>query len=305
MFINYSIKILISLLFLFINYSLFAEDLEESDRSLNSEYADKMRNPDYKYNKLENKNESLTTKYLNSLRAGKWGASDPDWVNLELAKSFFPKANKIGRLEGDIPSASVMSDGKILGYLFITKDITSSKGYSSQVFDIVVGLRLDGKLAGATVIDHLEPIIGMYTPDGDLVLPLFTAQYKGLDIRSPIKVNLLRTEGAGSIDGISSATVSAVLFNGAILRAARNLALYKGMRLSDEPVVDIFRFTKTDFNTLLEDGSVGRLTITLDDLRSLGMNNPKISNRAGVNDIYRNKAVFAGDMPLAANQKEV
>ena len=42
MFINYSIKILISLLFLFINYSLFAEDLEESDRSLNSEYADKM-----------------------------------------------------------------------------------------------------------------------------------------------------------------------------------------------------------------------------------------------------------------------
>ena len=305
MFIKYSIKILISLLFLFINYSLFAEDLEEADRSLNSEYADKMRNPDYKYNKLENKNESLTTKYLNSLRAGKWGASDPDWVNLELAKSFFPQANKIGRLEGDIPSASVMSDGKILGYLFITKDITSSKGYSSQVFDIVVGLRLDGKLAGATVIDHLEPIIGMYTPDGDLVLPLFTAQYKGLDIRSPIKVNLLRTEGAGSIDGISSATVSAVLFNGAILRAARNLALYKGMRLSDEPVVDIFRFTKTDFNTLLEDGSVGRLTITLDDLRSLGMNNPKISNRAGVNDIYRNKAVFAGDMPLAANQKEV
>ena len=233
------------------------------------------------------------------------GCFRPDWVNLELAKSFFPKANKIGRLEGDIPSASVMSDGKILGYLFITKDITSSKGYSSQVFDIVVGLRLDGKLAGATVIDHLEPIIGMYTPDGDLVLPLFTAQYKGLDIRSPIKVNLLRTEGAGSIDGISSATVSAVLFNGAILRAARNLALYKGMRLSDEPVVDIFRFTKTDFNTLLEDGSVGRLTITLDDLRSLGMNNPKISNRAGVNDIYRNKAVFAGDMPLAANQKEV
>ena len=70
-----------------------------------------------------------------------------------------------------------MSDGKILGYLFLTKDITSSKGYSSQTFDIVVGLRLDGILAGATIIDHLEPIIGMYTPDGELVLPLFTAQY--------------------------------------------------------------------------------------------------------------------------------
>ena len=88
-----------------------------------------------------------------------------------------------------------------------------------------MALRLDGKLAGAKVIDHLEPIIGMYTPDGELVMPLFTAQYKDLDIRLPIKINLLRTEGPGDLDGISSATVSAVLFNGAILRAARTFAI--------------------------------------------------------------------------------
>ena len=85
----------------------------------------------------------------------------------------------------------ISSENNLLGYLFITKDITSSLGYSSQVFDIVVALRLDGKLAGAKVIDHLEPIIGMYTPDGELVMPLFTAQYKDLDIRLPIKINLL------------------------------------------------------------------------------------------------------------------
>ena len=40
----------------------------------------------------------------------------------------------------------------------------------------------------------------------------------------PIKINLLRTEGPGDLDGISSATVRLVLFNGAILRAARTLA---------------------------------------------------------------------------------
>ena len=115
------------------------------------------------------------------MRSGKWGASDPAWVNLDLAKEFFPEATKIGRLEGDVPSAAVSSEANLLGYMFITKDITSSLGYSSQVFDIVVALRLDGKLAGAKVIDHLEPIIGMYTPDGELVMPLFTAQYKDLN----------------------------------------------------------------------------------------------------------------------------
>ena len=288
-----------------LNINLFANDSVVESKSLNDEYADKLRNPEYKYNKLDGKDESLTTSYINSLRSGKWGASDPAWVNLELAQEFFPEATKIGRLEGDVPSAAISSENNLLGYLFITKDITSSLGYSSQVFDIVVGLKLDGRLAGAKVIDHLEPIIGMYTPDGELVMPLFTAQYKDLDIRLPIKINLLRTEGPGDLDGISSATVSAVLFNGAILRAARTLALYKGMRLSDEPVIDIVSYEKALFDHLVADGSVGRLTLTLHDLKNIGLDKPEITNRTGVADIYRYSAQFAGNTPVAAEQKEV
>ena len=198
---------------------------------------------------IDVKEESLTNKYINSLREGKWGASDPSWVKKEVAKEFFPKVTKLGRLEGDPPTVSVFSKGELVGYLFVTKDITSSKGYASLTFDMLVGLRLDGKLAGAKVLDHQEPIIGMYTPDGQLILPKFTSQYKDLDIRVPTKVNLLRTEGEGSIDGISSATVSAVLFNGAILRAARIVALSKGLRLNDKPVVDIVNFEKKNFMT--------------------------------------------------------
>ncbi len=249
--------------------------------------------------------KSLTSNYINSLRDGKWGASDPKWVNLDQAKEFFPNATKIGRLVGDIPAASVIEKGNLKGYLFITKNITTSKGYSSQVFDILVGLGLDGIITGAKILAHKEPIIGMYTADGELVLPIFTSQYKGLDIRTPVRVNLLRTEGKGSIDGISSATVSAVLFNGAILRAARILALSKGLRLSDEPVVDIINFKPTLFQSLIDDNSVARLTLTIEQLNNIGIFNPKISNRSGVNDIYRNRALFAGTMPLAANQKEV
>ncbi|GIR09727.1 MAG: FMN-binding protein [Alphaproteobacteria bacterium] len=251
------------------------------------------------------KEESLTNKYINSLREGKWGASDPSWVKKEVAKEFFPKVTKLGRLEGDPPTVSVFSKGELVGYLFVTKDITSSKGYASLTFDMLVGLRLDGKLAGAKVLDHQEPIIGMYTPDGQLILPKFTSQYKDLDIRVPTKVNLLRTEGEGSIDGISSATVSAVLFNGAILRAARIVALSKGLRLNDKPVVDIVNFEKKKFYDLVSDGSISRLTLKLEDLKNLGVTKPKISNRSGVADIYRYRALFKGDTPVAAKQKEV
>ena len=251
------------------------------------------------------KEESLTNKYINSLREGKWGASDPSWVKKEVAMEFFPKVTKLGRLEGDPPTVSVFSKGELVGYLFVTKDITSSKGYASLTFDMLVGLRLDGKLAGAKVLDHQEPIIGMYTPDGQLILPKFTSQYKDLDIRVPTKVNLLRTEGEGSIDGISSATVSAVLFNGAILRASRIVALSKGLRLNDKPVVDIVNFEKKKFYDLVSDGSISRLTLKLEDLKKLGVTKPKILNRSGVADIYRYKALFKGDTPVAAKQKEV
>ena len=254
---------------------------------------------------IDVKEESLTNKYINSLREGKWGASDPGWVKKEIAKEFFPKVTKLGRLEGDPPTVSVFSKGELVGYLFVTKDITSSKGYASLTFDMLVGLRLDGKLAGAKVLDHQEPIIGMYTPDGQLILPKFTSQYKDLDIRVPTKVNLLRTEGEGSIDGISSATVSAVLFNGAILRAARIVALSKGLRLNDKPVVDIVNFEKKKFYDLVSNGSISRLTLKLEDLKKLGVTKPKISNRSGVADIYRYKALFKGDTPVAAKQKEV
>ena len=251
------------------------------------------------------KEESLTNKYINSLREGKWGASDPSWVKKEVAKEFFPKVTKLGRLEGDPPTVSVFSKGELVGYLFVTKDITSSKGYASLTFDMLVGLRLDGKLAGAKVLDHQEPIIGMYTPDGQLILPKFTSQYKDLDIRVPTKVNLLRTEGEGSIDGISSATVSAVLFNGAILRAARIVALSKGLRLNDKPVVDIVNFEKKKFYDLVSDGSISRLTLKLEDLKNFGVTKPKVSNRSGVADIYRYRALFKGNTPVAAKQKEV
>ena len=251
------------------------------------------------------KEESLTNKYINSLRDGKWGASDPSWVKKDIAKKFFPNATKLSRLEGDPPTVSVFNKGELLGYLFVTKDITSSKGYASLTFDMLVALKLDGKLAGAKVLSHQEPIIGMYTPEGKLILPKFTDQYKNLDIRVPTKVNLLRTEGSGSIDGISSATVSAVLFNGAILRAARIVALSKGMRLNDKPVVDIVNYEKQHFTNLIEDGSISRLTLKMKDLENLGLSKPKVTNRSGVADIYRYKSIFKGNTPVAAKQKEV
>ena len=65
--------------------------------------------------------KSLTQKYIDSLREGKWGITDPDWVNLALAKSFFPKATKLSSLEGIPPSVSVFSKGKLVAIYLLQK----------------------------------------------------------------------------------------------------------------------------------------------------------------------------------------
>ena len=95
---------------------------------------------------------SLTQKYIDSLRE-EVKVTDPDWVNIDMAKEFFASTSKLGSLEGaDTSTVSVFEDGELIGYLFVTKDITSSKGYSSQEFDMLVRLGLDGKLTGAESI---------------------------------------------------------------------------------------------------------------------------------------------------------
>ena len=81
------------------------------------------------YSKEDTNEKSLTQQYIDGLRHGKWGASDPEWVNLEQAKEFFPSAKMIGRLEGDTPTVAVFSEkgpsgGEgLLGYLFVTKNM--------------------------------------------------------------------------------------------------------------------------------------------------------------------------------------
>ncbi len=279
--------------------------------------------------------DSLTTEYIKQLRSGDWDGTqfeaelpamtNPEidynkltsaessfnigaqWLSLRLAKEIFPGAEKVTKLDGSPPAASVIVDGKHAGYLFVTRDMTGSRGFSSQIFTIAVGLKLDGSLAGAFILHHDEPIIGLYTPDGELVLPQFAKQYAGIDIRQQLRVSYTKADAeSGIIDGITSATISAVLFNEAIINSARKVALSRGLRLTDEPIIDIVNFYPKSFNDLVSDGSVGRLKLNFADLEKLGINHTDLVKKTGtgVNDLYRYRAVFRGDAPLP-KQKEV
>lgn len=207
-----------------------------------------------------------------------------DWLTVELAKELFAEAEDVEPLEADPRVAPVFSGGVLQGYIFATRDITESLGFSSLEFVIAVGLRVDGTLAGAKVVEHREPIIDLIMLEH--LVPDFAKQYAGIDIRAPLRVRLSRVQEPGSVDGISSATISAVLFNEAILRASRIVAQAKGIRLHDHPVMDIVGYQPRDFAGLVADGTVGRLRVSKDEARDAGVAKPDVSGVGFKSDLY-------------------
>ena len=203
----------------------------------------------------------------------KFGA---EWLTLDLAQRLFEGATSVDPLEGTPPAAPVTVDGQLAGYLFLTIDATRSLGFSLQPFFIAVGLRLDGTLTGMEIVEHHEPIIDAHVAEKRV--PGFVAQFPGMDIRESFRVRITRAKEPGTIDGISGATISAVLFNDAILNAARMVASGRGFSLSDQPMVDLIGFREADFPSLVDDGSVGRLRITAADLSGTSVGDPALAS---------------------------
>ena len=206
------------------------------------------------------------------------GAS-ADWLTDELRTAFFPTSTRSTGLEGEPPAVEIFEDQTLLGFMFLTVDAVPSLGFSSLPFQIAVGLGLDGNLTGAKVIDHNEPIIDILLLGG---LAKFGDQYGGVDIRRPWRVSLTKISylsgqsddsagSVGTLDGISAATISAILFNEAILTSARLIARAHGLRLNDEPAVDMTFFEKADWAHLVEDGSVGHLRVTPAEATAAGI----------------------------------
>ena len=207
-----------------------------------------------------------------------------DWLTLDLARRLFPGADEVKPLESNPAVAPVFSGGALQGYAFVTRDVTESLGFSSLEFLIAVGLRLDGALAGVRVVRHREPIIDLIMLEE--LVPRFAAQYAGIDIRAPLRVSLNRVQEPGAVDGISAATISAILFNEAILRAARLVAQAKGIRLHDRPVLDTIGYRPAEFSELVASGAVGRLRVTRADAAAAGVADPDLSGGRSNADLY-------------------
>ncbi|MBV8090780.1 MAG: FMN-binding protein, partial [Alphaproteobacteria bacterium] len=201
------------------------------------------------------------------------------YLTPQILQMIFPGAERVGEVGGVPPSAPVYKGDRQIGYVFSTWDVTQSKGFSNQPLVLLVGLDLEGRISGARVVHHTEPIAILGLKDEGF--QRFAENYKGTDIRTGVDVVIKLsssvlgqesfsqrtapgTTDAAKVDAVSRATTSSVLISDAIVRGARIVARSRNIlpRVGTRTArLDVDRFAAATWPKLETAGAIGHLRV--------------------------------------------
>ncbi len=182
----------------------------------------------------------------------------------------FPGADRIGPVEGNPPAAAAYAGSMLLGYIFLNSDVVRSNGYSGKPINIVVGIDLSGKIIGAKLVEHHEPIVLIGIPPAKITHLI--KSYVGLNfLQSPASI-----AANPPVDIISGATVTTMVIGDSITRSAIRIARSRGLGTAQAPMapatptevkkINEAKSAIEDWNALLDDGSVRRLSVRVGEI---------------------------------------
>jgi len=185
---------------------------------------------------------------------------------------FFPGADRFGTPQGDPPLVPVHQGDRLLGYVYLNSDVTSATGYSGKPINLLVGIDTNGVITGIKLVDHKEPIVLIGIPERRIVNAVNTLVGKDM------KAVATGAERPPQVDIVSGATVTVLVMGDSVVRSA--VRLIRSGRLgaggsaagaaAPAPAavrtVDPAKSEIRDWQTLLGDGSVRRLALTIGEV---------------------------------------
>jgi NosR/NirI family nitrous oxide reductase transcriptional regulator len=181
-----------------------------------------------------------------------------------------PGAEGFGERMPQLPVYPAYRSGSIIGYAFFSADIVDSAGYSAKPMNVAIGLDPQGRIVGAHLVEHHEPILIIGITDDHL--RSFVAQYRSVDIREPVRLRSIAGSGgpAQVVDGISGATITSLTLNGLIVGSSRIVADGLGLLGDQRPVSPALlqgAFQPADWAELRADGSIAEMALTIGEIR--------------------------------------
>ena len=110
---------------------------------------------------------------------------------------------------------------KRLAFYFLPMKLLELKDIQETHFDIIVGLKPDGRLAGSVIVELHEPMI-CPTCVPQTKLTALHETFKGANINRRVNLNS-GTGGGRGYDGVTGATISATLTTNGIITAAKKI----------------------------------------------------------------------------------
>ena len=164
---------------------------------------------------------------------------------------------------GTLPLWKVVREDTLLGYAFETVQVVNIPAYSGKPVNVLVTLDPKGVIKDAYVLEHHEPILLVGIPEQKLFD--FTAQYSGIPAGKKVVVGTASDDSTETVDAITGATVTVMVVNEAITRAAQKVALALGL-ISGKTLVSpgkVLPYDATEnWQTLLQQNALGRLHLT-------------------------------------------
>lgn len=154
---------------------------------------------------------------------------------------------------------------KTIGYVFESDSQVSIPAYSGKPVNLAIAINTLGEFVFAWVLEHHEPILLVGIPEQKL--NDFAMQYIGHHVSDNIRVSGSTEENTNSIDAVTGATVTVIVVNETILRAANKAAISLGIiQLSAQDSLPISQLNKELFATsswtsLAGDGTIRRLLL--------------------------------------------
>jgi NosR/NirI family transcriptional regulator, nitrous oxide reductase regulator len=185
-------------------------------------------------------------------------------------QEFFPQATRFGEPQGDPPILPVFAADRLLGYVYLNSDFTPSTGYSGKPVRMLIGIDTEGVITGLKLVEHKEPIVLVGVPERRVVEAV--NKLVGTHI-GPIAAG---KERAPQPDIVSGATVTVLVMADSVVRSA--VRLVRSGRISAgqaaasvaaagvTKTIDAAQGEVRDWQSLLADGSVGHLHLTVSDI---------------------------------------
>ncbi len=186
-------------------------------------------------------------------------------------EQFFPDVTVVSEPEGEYRVRTLTNGvGTVYGYAFESIDVFNIPAYSGKPVNMGILLDTDGVIVDAYVLEHHEPILLIGIPEQRL--HDFNARYAGIKADQRVVVGRSSDPNAITVDAVSGATVTVMVINEIVMRAAQEVGAslglvqaHSGARGRPSTVrEDVYQ--PASWGELTGDGSVRRLLLTNADI---------------------------------------